>query len=104
MLRPPSMPLRSSYLVTLVALTALAPGCKKKPPPGPITRASASASVIASALAAPSASVAEPNDAAAPDAATNERAITAGTTPTGYHCGAFALKTLEESPGLAFGK
>jgi hypothetical protein len=98
------MPIQSSYLVTLVALTLLAPGCKKKPPPGPVARASASAAAIASAVPSPSASVAEPSDAAAPDAATNERAITAGTTPTGYHCGAFALKTLEESPGLAFGK
>jgi hypothetical protein len=98
------MPIRSSYLVTLALLIALAPGCKKKPPPGPVTRASASASAIASALPVPSASVAEPSDAAAPDAAMNERAITAGTTPTGYHCGAFTLKTLEESPGLAFGK
>jgi hypothetical protein len=83
----------------------VAPACKKKPPPEPGTRATAAASVLASAVAAPSASVAEVADAGGEDAATtNERAVSAGNTPTGYHCGAFNLKALVESPGLAFGK
>src|SRR6185503_9096320 len=105
MLRARSMWIRPSRLAPLAALVVLAPACKKKPQPTPVTRASASASALASAGPAPSASVALAPDAAPEDAAAaNERAILAGTTPAGYRLGAFALRSIDESPGLAFGK
>ncbi len=98
------MPLRSSLLGSFALALVLAPGCKKKPPPGPTARPSATASVAASAVAAPSASVAEVADAAVEDAAApGERTVAAGSTPTGFNVGAFDVKTLDEA-GLAFGK
>jgi hypothetical protein len=98
------MLLRSSFLLLAVAVV-VAPGCKKKPPPGPATGPSAKASALASAVPVPSASVAEVADAALDDAAApSERAVAAGNTPTGFHVGAFNLKALVESPGLGFGK
>lgn len=83
-------------------------GCKKKPPPGePPPRPSASASAAASAGPAPSASVADIPDAGVPDAdaaAPNERAVAAGVTSTGAACGPFAIRPLDDSPGLTFAK
>jgi hypothetical protein len=103
MLRAPSMSIPSSKLA-LLALLMIAPACKKKPPPTPPTHASASATTLASALPVPSASVADALDAA-PDAATpSDRAVAAGTTPSGFYAGAFTFRPLDESPGLAFGK
>jgi hypothetical protein len=101
--------LRIGRAVTLaLPLLFLAVGCKKKPPPPAVqTKTNPSASVLASASAAPSASVAEIVDAGAPDAdaaAPNERAVAAGVTSTGAACGAFGLRPLDESPGLTFAK
>ncbi|HVR19544.1 MAG TPA: hypothetical protein VMS65_07605 [Polyangiaceae bacterium] len=99
------MTLGFTRFVPLVALIALAPACKKKaPPPVPTVQASASVSAVASAVVAPSASVAARADEAPDAAPTNERMIAAGTTPGGLYLGAFALRRLDESPGLAFGK
>jgi hypothetical protein len=97
--------------LTLLALL-LGAGCKKKPPPEtkPNTTASASvpsASSLASATPLPSTSVAEILDAGVPDAdaaAPNERAVAAGVTAAGASCGGFALRRLDESPGLGFAK
>jgi hypothetical protein len=105
MLRGHFMTIGFFRLVPLGALIAVAPACKKKaPPPVPAARASASAAVVASASAAPSASVVESADAAPDAAPPNERMVAAGTTQSGLYVGAFALRPLDESPGLAFGK
>ena len=105
MLRTHFMTIGFSRLLPLVALIALAPACKKKPaPPVPTARAIASASAVALGSAAPSASIAEMADAAPDAAPPNERMIAAGTTPGGLYLGAFALRRLDESPGLPFGK
>ena len=98
------MPPRFSKLAPFAALIALAPACKKTAPPAPTARASASVSAVASAAPVPSASVAEIADAAPYAAPTNERMIAAGTTPGGLYLGAFAIRRLDESPGLPFGK
>jgi hypothetical protein len=91
-----------------LALLVLAPACKKKPAPEVKPRASASAPVVASVAPAPSASVAEALDAAVDGAVDGasiaDRPVAAGTTPTGFHVGAFTLRSLDDSPGLAFGK
>jgi hypothetical protein len=101
--------LRIGRAVTLaLPLFFLAVGCKKKPPPPAAQiKTNPSASVLASASAAPSASVAEILDAGVPDAdaaAPNDRVVAAGVTSTGAACGGFALRPLDESPGLAFAK
>jgi hypothetical protein len=95
-------------LALALPLVLAAVGCKKKPPPPEVKpKTTPSATVLASALPAPSSSVAEIPDAGVPDAdaaAPNERAITAGVTAEGAACGPFALRPLDESPGLAFAK
>src|SRR5688572_3064454 len=102
------LPLVMSRLPPLaLALLLLAPACKKKPPPEVKATGSASASAlaVASVATAPSASVAEVLDAAPEDAATTaDRPVAAGTTPAGFHVGAFTVRSLDESPGLAFAK
>jgi hypothetical protein len=94
-------------LALALVLLVVAVGCKKKPPPEVKPKTSPSASVVASAGPAPSASVAEILDAAVPDAdaaAPNERVVAAGVTAAGAACGPFALRPLDESPGLTFAK
>jgi hypothetical protein len=88
-------------------LLVFAVGCKKKPPPEVKPQVPPSASVVASAGPVPSASVAQVLDAGVPDAdaaAPNERAVAAGVTAAGAACGPFAIRPLDESPGLTFAK
>src|SRR5688572_2008153 len=104
------MPVLRTGRSLLLALSALllVVSCKKKPPPPEVKpKVAPSASVLASAAPLPSASVAELVDAGAPDAdaaAPNERAVAAGVTAAGAACGPFAIRPLDESPGLGFAK
>jgi hypothetical protein len=95
-------------LVLGASVLFVAVGCKKEPPPPAVkAKIPPSASVVASAVPAPSASVAEIPDAGAPDAdaaAPNERAVAAGVTAGGAACGAFTIRPLDASPGLTFAK
>jgi hypothetical protein len=96
---------RPSKLVLLSLSVLVASGCKKKAEPEATKRPVSSASAAVSALPPPSASVADVADAAPEDASvTNEHSIAAGATPAGYYLTPFFVKSVVESPGLAFDK
>jgi hypothetical protein len=96
---------RPSRLVPFALLVVAVSGCKKKVEPEATTRPVSSASAALSALPPPPASVADVADAAPEEAGvTSERSISAGATPAGYYLTPFVVKSIVESPGLAFEK